>query len=236
MVQKGGFADPPFHKFGKSKKRLKDPGRGILRIYHPFKMPRPPREANFPTMLRELRAQSKFSLRALAERSKVPHSYISNIENGRRPVGQKVAGVLADVFGLKGKKREQFLLAAAQDSPRDKILRCVGQFPAKILNAFALKVRHELASALDGNQDSDKRRNRVPVMMADDPLADEFQDALGKPTPIARCHVNFPSESLPFAVREIVEGGHPRRPRVIDLAIELTNGQWLIWDFIVRRA
>lgn len=77
------------------------------------------------SILRARRSDAGLSLRALAEKSGIPHSFISNIENARRPVGQKAAAKLAVALGLAGLKRDQFLLAAAaaQNSDVYKVCR-----------------------------------------------------------------------------------------------------------------
>lgn len=201
-------------------------------------------EPALPELLRDLRSKSGFSLRGLAEKSKIPHSYISNIEQGRRPVGQKAAGKLADAFGLKGGRRDQFLLAAAQASPRDKILRSAKQLPAKVLNALAMKVIQQLAREHDGIEVSspiDNPSNKIDPRLIQQAMAEDLSDSpvmpaknakSGKPPRIARCFINFPAESLPeSALGKLREQDPTTAGRVFDLALQLANGPWLLWEF-----
>ena len=102
-----------------------------------------PRE-NFPTLLVRLRTEAGESLRSLAAKADVPHSYISNIEKRRRPVGQEVAGRLAAALKLTGDDRTAFLLAATADSLRDKVVADVTKFPSEILNSLALVLAHNI--------------------------------------------------------------------------------------------
>ena len=200
-------------------------------------------EPALPALLRELRSESGFSLRGLAAKSKIPHSYISNIEQGRRPVGQDAAGKLADAFELKGNKREQFLLAAAQASPRDKILGTAKQLPAKVLNAFALKVIQELArehDVIEVRSPIENPSNKIDARLIQHEMAEELSDTpampakntkQGKKPRIARCFINFPAESLPeSALGKLRKQGSTKR-RVFDLAIQLASGRWFLWEF-----
>ena len=231
----------------------------------------PQSDPTLPALLRELRIASSLSLRGLAEKSGIPHSYISNIENGRRPVGQKAAAKLAAALGLTGERRDQFLLAAAQDSPRDKVLRSAMQLPSKVINAFALKVIKELAQEHDDlelnmwtsesqkllnaeaiTKELSKIREQGPPLKEvivkkpgqvmnvghlDSPAMPAKRKKPGEPPRIARCFINCPAERLPESAQEKLRKIEklPKMgaagPRVFDLAVELANGHWHIWEF-----
>ncbi|MEI6073309.1 MAG: helix-turn-helix transcriptional regulator [Verrucomicrobiae bacterium] len=73
------------------------------------------------TVLKEFRAQAKFSQRQLADKSGVPYSLISALENGRRTAGNRIAGKLVDALHLVGKDRAQFLTLAKLTSKRIRL-------------------------------------------------------------------------------------------------------------------
>lgn len=72
----------------------------------------------FGQMLRESRKAAGLTLRGLAERAGIQFSNIWAIESGRIIAGAKQAAKLADGLGLKGRKRENLLLAASLSSRR----------------------------------------------------------------------------------------------------------------------
>ena len=73
------------------------------------------------TVLKEFRIKAKFSQRQLADKSGVPYTLISALENGRRTAGSRIAGKLVAALRLEGKDREQFLELAKLTSKRIRL-------------------------------------------------------------------------------------------------------------------
>jgi len=87
--------------------------------YNACDMTRSPQ--HFGRMLKKFRLKIGFSQRQLADKTTVPYSLISALENGKRTAGEKIAFKLVSALGLQGTLKEDFLESAKLTSKRIRL-------------------------------------------------------------------------------------------------------------------
>lgn len=94
----------------------------------------------FTEYFRDLRTRQGMTNVALAERARVPASLISDLQNGRRAVGEIQATRLGRALGLDASELRSFVLRAVSGSTR-KVLAENADYPAEIINAAPAALR-----------------------------------------------------------------------------------------------
>lgn len=94
----------------------------------------------FTEYFRDLRTRQGMTNVALAERARVPASLISDLQNGRRAVGELQATRIGRALGLDTLELRGFVLRAVSGSTR-KVLAENAGYPAEIINAAPAALR-----------------------------------------------------------------------------------------------
>ncbi len=89
---------------------------------------------DFPEILQSTRQRLGLTNVALADRAKVPASLISEVQNGKRAIGELQATKIGRALNLEDDALRRFILRAVSDSTR-KVLTASANYPAEVINA-----------------------------------------------------------------------------------------------------